>query len=375
MLNDILRREDVKRLLKEICTNDRYNKKEDNESINYQQFPLFSQSLFIAVDAFYKYSVIIDDIYLLDAYVEEVHLLFKKVSNLSDISMGINQLIGKFSGLKLGYKNYLDKKNEILQYIYNQYIENGYVFHAVSSCYVDSILENDFTPQNYHQLYDKFIKVKDIVKDVIETDFSSEYVSFTDSFIMAYYYAISSPMYFYHLVSDNQYISSKSKAAYFKNDYDLCLKNLNKLIIDLDLDMNHSNYLRETFNEEWKLLDKSNSYPVIMMVKRKLLLPETQFSISQIIDDNHLEFSEAISKIFYNRYNNIECNKKIDKSDIEIVKLYGYKDFISPLKTVEEEEEIEEVLIDEYGKISYIMLVGALLITIGVIMTIIMIVR
>ena len=372
MLNDILRRDDVKKLLREVCTNNRYNKKDSELSINYLQFPLFTQSLFVAVDALYKYSVIIEDIYLLDDYIVDVGLLFRKVSNIYDINVGLNKIIYKFSCRKLGYKDYNQKHNDVLKFVYDKYINNGYLFHAISSRYLSDIEENGFIPQKYNNIYNEFRDVNKIIPSVVDTNFDKDFVSFTDSFVMAYYYAISSPFYFYNIVCNN-YVRGNNRSSYFKNDYEMCLKNVNKLILNKDIGSRDAKIIRDAFNDEWKLLDKSNSYPVIMMLKRNLLL-HNSVDFSNIIYSS-LDVDSIMEKIFNNRYNNLECNMTLDKSDISLIKLYGYSDFISSKDdNLFDEQKDDDLVIDEYGKVSFIMVIGALLITLGVIITIIMIV-
>ena len=373
MIDSILKREDVLKLLREIAQNNRYNKKEKLDSIDYSNYVLFEQSLFIVVDALYKYSVIIEDEKYLKDFVEELNLLIKKIDNYSDIGIGVNKLITKFVVLKLGYKEKEEEnKNEILNYVYKKYISEGYLFHAISDVYKDSIIREGFVPQQYNNLYTKFKELSDIVgEDILDNDFSKTSVSFTDSFLKAYYYAINSPMYFYNIFCNNKLLTKATdKNAYMENNYDNCFNNLNKVIYKLDLNSEKANFVRDVCNKEWNLINRSNYCPTVMVVKRSLLLKDDKL----IIPNDDVELYEAVGKIISSKYDNIECNFRIDSSNIKFISLFKYSDLVKEDKKIVSTDVVEESNSNEYGKVSLLLLSGALLITLGVIITMVMII-
>ncbi len=381
MLDNILRRGDVLNLIKEIGSNNRYNKKEKMDSINYLQFVNVEQPLFILVDALFKYKVIIDDIYLLDDYIEQLDLLFRKLSNFYDIRIGINRLIAKFVAIKLGYKDKIEEnRRKILSYVYDRYIANGYLFHSVSDVYVEDIKINGFTPQKYNNLYPEFNEVKNILGNDIMGDLNEFEVSFTDNFLMAYYYAVNSPMYFYKILCDNYLITKKEdKEAYFKNDYVACFKNLNKVIYKLDLGEAKAKKVRYICNKEWNLLNRSDSCPTVMVVKRSLLLKDDIREYEEILNNTEDDLGDLVGKIIDSRFNNVKCSKKINSADIEFISLFGYKDVERQDSILESDDIIDGdkdvEFVDDYGKVSLLLLIGSMLITFGVILSIIMMSR
>ena len=325
MLNDVLSRENVNKLLKELVNNNRYNKKNVEGSVDYLRYVDNELALFVAVDALYKYKMIIDDNNLLNDFVEQLNLLFRKVDNFGDINTGINRLITKFVVLKLGYKEKEEeKKQEIINYVYDKYINNGYIFHAINDVYENNIQSNGFIPQNYNNLYKEFIGVQEIVgKDILDADFKSDEVSFTDSFEMAYFYAVNSPLYFYKLICDNELITKlEDKKAYLYNSYEECLKNINKISNKLELNTEKSEKLKEVFDKEWELINKTNYCPTIMAIKRNLVLKDSGSIHSSINYD--LSLSEVIGKIMNSKYNDIKYSNKIDSSNITFIKLPSY---------------------------------------------------
>lgn len=374
MLDDILSNENVSKLIKEVVNNNRYNKKED---ANYLEFIDNEQALFILIDALYKYRMIINDKYLFNDFVVQLNLVFRKITNFDDITNGINKLITKFTIIKLGYKEKEEEhRDEIIKYVYDKYITDGYLFHSINDVYIKDIIENGFIPQKYNNLYDKFIKLQGMLKDdVISKDFTLKSISFTDSFEKAYFYASHSPLYFYGLLCGNDLIKKEEdKKAYLFNDYEGCLKNINKIISRLELNDEKAKYLRNVFNEEWKLINKSNSGPTIMAIKRNLILKE-DINLDKIINDKNIKLVDAISKIIDSRHESINYEDKIDAKDILFIRLPSYKSFVIERKIVKEEVPKKEVKIESnnnYGKASILMIVGSILITLGVIITIIM---
>ncbi|MBQ2639831.1 MAG: hypothetical protein IJF92_03615 [Bacilli bacterium] len=376
MLYDILRREDVSKLLIEVVNNNRYNQKDEIGSIDYQKFNNTEQTLFITIDALYKYMVIIDDIKLLDDFVYQLNLLIRKIDNFHDIKTGINKLITKFCVLKLGYKDKEDKKRkEIISYIYDKYITNGYLYHAINDVYKGDIKNNGLIPQEYNNLYNEFIEIKNILgSDIISKEFFSKTIYFTDSFMMAYYYAVNSPMYFYELLCNNSII--KDKDSYIKNDYEECNKNINKIINKLELNTNNSNKVKKVFNDEWNLINKSKSCPTIIRVKRNLLLKDNK-ELDTTINNKELELSEVVERVLSSRYDEIECSSKIESKDIEFIELPNYNDLLIK-KEEKTDAELENNETTEYnnelGKVSILILLGSIFIAIGVIITMIMVV-
>ena len=85
---------------------------------------------------------------------------------------------------------------------------------------------------------------------------------------------------------------------------------------------------------------------------------------------------EIVDRMLNSKNNNISYSNKIDSTDINIVVLDTYYD--SDLKKEEKEEEeynnkeseVTSDYLNKYGSVSYLLLIGSLFITLGVILTI-----
>lgn len=388
MLDELIRRDDVENLLEDICNSARYYDKKSSNSMGYQMYFGVEQILFLFYDALFKYKIIIDDMDYFDDFFVQIDKLIRKIDNFSDISNGINRIIGRICAFKLGIKDVeeTEAKEDVLRYIYEVYMVNGYYIHGYSSHYYGSIYDKGFVVEQYDNLYEKFKKVQEILMkrkhpSILSKDFSLKQVEFTDSLLMGCYYSVNSPMFFSKLLCRNEFIDDPEEIdAYSKNDYESCLKNLYKVMTKLRLNEYEKNVFLDAFRSEWKLLDKSNSNVSLMLVPRKVFR-EYIFNIDLFINDNKdVDFAESICKLLGQK-NNVVVSDDIAKEDIVLLNLFGYKKFVKEEKKETLKSELEKTFItsdDEfafsntYGKVSMLLLLGTMLITLGVIFTIIM---
>lgn len=384
MLDSLLEREDVKKILVDICNSARYYAKETSSSMGYQMYSGSSQLLFLFYDALFKYKLIIEEMYYFNDFLEQVDKLIRKIDSFSEIGYGINRIIGRVCAYKLGI-NDIDTdyaKETVLRYIHDKYIVNGYFIHGYTPHYYSSILENGFSPENYKNLYAKFRNVQNILKEkkhlsLMDKDFDAEAVSFTDSFLMGCYYSVNSPMYFSKLVSKNEFIDDDlSLDAYAMGDYELCLKNLYKVCAKLKLSDTEKYIFLDAFKSEWKLLEKNSSTISLMLITRSSL--GVDFDIDKFITEvKDNSFIEAVCKLLGQR-SNVLVSKYIRKDDITLLNLSSSKKYTKEEKKDSLAVELERTFIrsdDEfafsntYGKVSILLLVGTMCITIGVILT------
>ena len=96
---------------------------------------------------------------------------------------------------------------------------------------------------------------------------------------------------------------------------------------------------------------------------------------NNLINNNELELNEIVDRILDNKCEDIECNFKIESKDIEFIDLPKYNDL---LEVKQEENKIEQkedsIYNNDFGKVSILIVLGSILITLGVIITMVMIV-
>ncbi len=387
MLENIFRRKDVCDFIEEILSDD-YNVEKKDYTTSNSNITAVEQILFTFLDALFKYQIILDTDVFLDEYIVQVKKLLKKLDNYYDINLGIAKIIGKLCALKLNIsdRDEDDSKRKILEYVYDRYIVHGYLFHGFSGVYKEQIQQFGFIPESYQHSYSHFIEVDKIFSgynfsDVMGKDFYGNYVTFTDDFMMGCYYGVHSPMYFSRLLSYKEKEESYGMDAYFKNDYFGCFRNLNKLMKVAGLNDYEKKYITRVCCSEWKVLQKSSSNIHILLVKREKLGYNYLIDIDTILNGTS-DLGEGILKITGSKCRDIVVDSKLESSDISFIEIPNYKMLFS-LREKQAYEDISksqiiknnnERLSNTYGKVSVLILLGSLLITLGVIFTIITII-
>ena len=376
MLYNILRRKDVCEFIEELFST---NNKKIDSLVCYCDMSNYEQVLFTFFDALFKYQIIIETDVFLDEYVEQVRKLFRKLDNFQDINLGIAKILGKICALKLNITNKEEQqaKKQILQYVYDRYIVEGYFFHGFSGVYKEQIRQYGFVPEEYQHFYSKFMEIDNIFNkrgfsSIMNKSFHENCVYFTDSFMMACYYGVNAPMYFYRLLGGAN-IDDCDKEAYFRNDYLGCFNNLNKLMRQAKLNNSERKYVTKVCCDEWKVLQKSTTNINILLVKRKSLGLNCLRDIEDIMNSDG-DLGELLLKIINSKSDSIPVSYKLNPTDVSFIEIPNYK-FLFLLRDRQANEAGSrknfEKLNNAYGKVSVLILLGSLLITLGVILTIV----
>ncbi len=381
MLNKFLNRDDVIKFIKELATEDVYlNKDIPNkiygEKINKTEYPIYT-----FVDAIFKYYIIIDDIELFDNYLDQLKRIMKKVESHNDIQMGVIKLLIKYASHKLNLTD-LDNHNnkkKMIEFFYNKYITEGYFFHSFPTIYQKDVSENGI---NNYTLPEGLTEIDSILsKYKIEGLFTEEFdrgthISITDSLFMAYFYAVSAPYYLEEISINLDRSKKTDDKAYMLKDYDKCKNNINEVIKRKEIKEKDKNQIIDFFNREWERLDIGNSIPITSMVKRKYLNKNSLSNYNEILEKSiNLDISASIKKLFESRYNEENINISIPSNKLEIIELPNIVELCKSKekKVTKDEDNISNSIVyNETGNATVVALIGILLITLGVTVTIIM---
>lgn len=386
MLERFFKRRDVTEFIDEVISNSIYSKKKNSVYDSYEVFVDSSQALFTFFDAIYKFAIIIEDEAYFSEYIMQVRKVIKKFENFNDINEGINKIIGKICALKLGLSDREDviARKYIVKYVYDKYIVSGYVFHGFPSIYKDDICKYGLVPDNYHHMYDKFIEINKIFErhgfyNILGKDFKVKGIYFTDSFILGCFYAFSAPMYFYRLLGYNSFdISNYDDKAYLNNDYFASFNNLSLLMRKAKLTEAEKKFVIKTCFEEWKLIKNSTDVSILAIKRSSVGLNYLKNIDDILAKTSFCDLGNSIGKIFNYCDNEILVTEKISSNDINVISLNNYKELKSirdmRLNDIKNRQEAynSDKIINAYGKVSILMILGSLLITLGVIATIVM---
>lgn len=374
MFDKLIENENVQELLKEIFNNPKYYEKNVEEVLKKDYF-LHERILFIFYDSLYKYQLLIGDSEYLEEFISSIELILKKFDTTDDIRFGISKLLGTLLMKKMNISkdDIEEKKDIILNYVYREYVKNGY--------YIRGLSKNDFLKDYKNKKTNKITIEEEVYKlaELLEKydfkilDKDKDKYSFNTDFTNACLESVNAPYYLYNLVVNNKFVTKNGEAYYLK-DYDLCLKNLNKVLSSLGVNDKDKKDIIDLFEDVWQSFNDDESNNIYLTFFRR-------DELHKIIDYNKKEdflFDEALYNIFTaydDFYSSTEC-----EVDIEFfVELPGICNYKVKKESVEKKEkrkvefaEDDFSLKNKYGKVTMFLVTGAVLIIIGVMVTVVL---
>ena len=381
MLKEYFLKTNVLKFIKEIKTNERYYSKKSSLSIN--SFICISNdaALYIFYEALYKYKVIINDDKLFDEYIEQVEKLYRKLDSFENIKYGINKLICKMLIIKFNIKDVELERERIIKEIYDKYIRNGYYIHGFHSSYIDDINKDGFNPEIYENYYDRFSKINDIFEkydlgSIITKNFNEKKVYFTDDFVMGCFYSNYAPLFYYKFLLNEEAFGNRiRKDNCLICDYSTLIRHLKRFMNNNSFSEDDKKYILDVVLDEWNLLHRSDNKISLLLVKRDIV-----FSKNVNLDDylrDKKDIYEVVDRMLSSKYNNLEYDKYISKDNFEIIELDSYYDVDEDIDKKEEKviNKINSDNTSNSGNVSIFIILGSLFISLGVIITIISILR
>lgn len=389
MLEELLKREDVNSFIKILKNNDRYFDKEFKKIADRKITVGKELALYIFYESLYKFQLLFEDVYMFDEYMIQLDRLYKKIDNFDDIEVGINKLLCKLLTIKLDIKDEqdIDSRREIIEYVYDKYIVDGYYIHGFNTSYTKEILEKGFNPEEYQNYYDKFSKLNKIfakynVINIIDKDFTKKEVTFTDNFLMACYYSTYGPNFFSKFLKSEDYFGRLQKQdGYLIDDYNLTISRLKRFMDNNLFKEDDKKFILDLVKDEWDLLHREDKKISLLLVKRDEISKD-KISLSEYINSDE-DLYDVVDRLLSSKKNKIECSNTIPSDKLEIITLDTYyektdvdfdKEYEEQLDKYRLEQENKEFM-DTYGSVSILLIAGSLLITLGVIVTIFMVIR
>ena len=389
MLDEYFIKTSVLRLVKEIRNNERYFKKKSELSSDSFISIGNEAALYIFYDALYKYKIIIDDEFLFDDYVDQVEKLYRKLDNFESIKYGINKLICSTLITKYNIKdiNIKEERDTIIKHVYNKYIREGYFIHGFNSTYINDIKNNGFNPEVYENYYDRFKTINSIFEkyncsNIINKDFMNKEVYFTDDLVMGCYYSSYAPLFYYKLLfNEESYGNRIRKDNCLSSDCVELSRHLKRFMNNNSFSDSDKKYILDLVDDEYNLIHRSKERISLLLVKRNLIFSKDARE-EDFLKDNS-DIYEVIDRILSPKYNNLEHTDFISKEDFKILELDTYIDREEEKKKIQREEEklkkkekeVNDDFNNKYGSVSLFLLLGALFISLGVIIMIINVLR
>ena len=401
----LLKNEHLLSILHKVLMNETTKNKVSNASINGESYSYNRYSLLITMDIVIKYQIIINDETYNNYFLNKLDTITSNYNNHEDLIIKGNSLLIDLVSNKLNVNTTkTEDKKEILKYIYDKYIVNGYCFHSFPSIFKEKTEEVGLTQDiDIKELNDlkkiDYIFSNHNYKNIISRDLKekSRAIYITDSPAMAYYYAFRSPEYMAEITSLSKYynyLKDYNKDAFYLKDYHKCKSNLASLCSHVNMTTKEEATILKTFDKRWKALNLSESLPCIAFIKRSDLAKDYLSNIDDIINSvDTIDLNILVSKITDSKYPIIKRYSNINSLDLTVITMPSYREirnnkFIikdKPKTVVEpitreayQEEKVKKEGFNfnyknafSYGNANVVALTGLLLITLGMTLTII----
>lgn len=403
MFSTIFHKENVRDFFRKITQGMIYQEKDFPKTICEEKMDSSYYTLFMGMDAIIKYMIIVKDMDYFDEYLIQLELLLRKVDNHNDIISGIHKLLINCCKLKFGFKNIDDKENkeEILKYIYKNYVLDGYYFHSFPSIFLEGVLENGLQVKNFYYELESVKEINEVFKKynynhVFSKNLEANHPSLfaCDSPFMGCFYAYHSP-YFLNEVCTDLVEKNKNYSldCFFKKDYVRCRKNLGYFMKKVGMFNSDMNSINQFFAKEWDLFYLNESRPVMAMMKRNKYHSNALEEMTKILENSsEFDLLTSVNKLLEIKSNDFEITEDILPQSFELIylptleelgfnilkenKKHGEEEI---LPNIDQDKEIEgnsgSDFINEYGNTTIVALLGVLLITIGITITLIMLGR
>ncbi len=395
----LLKNEHLLSILHNVLMNETTKNKVSNASINGESYSYNRYSLLITMDIVIKYQIIIKDETYNNYFLNKLDTITSNYNNHEDLIIKGNTLLIDLVSNKLNVTTTkTEDKKEILKYIYDKYIVNGYCFHSFPSVFKEKIDKEGLTMDiDIKELNDlkkiDYIFSNHNYKNIISRNLKekSRVIYITDSPAMAYYYAFRSPEYMAELTSFSKYynyLKDYYKDSFYLKDYYKCKSNLASLCSHVNMTTKEETTILKTFDKRWKALNLSESLPCIAFIKRSDLAKNYLSNIDDIINSvDTMDLNILMSKITDSKYPIIRRYSDINSLDLTVITMPSYREIknnkfiikdkpkvLLTTKTREdyqEEKKFNYKYAFSYGNANVVALTGLLLITLGLTLTII----
>ena len=379
----------VNRLIREVETNPKYYDKTVHKDSNYGVNIKSNLALYIFYDAIYKYKVVIDDVYLFEEYIEQIDKIYRKIDDFDGLVIGINKTLCNYVAIVLDIHDIHseESKKKIIDYFYQKYIINGYYVHGFSTVYEETICRDGFAASKYRHIYPDMVLIDSVFRkhniyNVFRKNFNNPTVSFTDDFVMACHYSSLSPGYFSHFLLHNVFSKKVQEKDYLQSNLNACTDEL-KLYMNVNLfSASDANFVLKTVKKQWKFLHSVPKRISVLLVPRKKFM--THFPKLEDYYHKNVDLYDAIDRILCPKSRNVLFDGYVSKDELQLLSFHFPLASSTTLvdNRIQIKNEVKEEkksflsklkLMDAYGVISIFIVIGSFFITLGIIISILMI--
>lgn len=378
MFDTMFIRDDVKKFIKQLKTSERYFQKSAGSFNNHFIHVSNEMALYIFYEALIKYKIILDDEFLLDEYLEQLDKLYRKLSDFDNIRLGINKLICKMLLVKLSINDVNDKdsRDKVITYIYDKYIKNGYYVHGFNFVYKDKIEKEGLIPEQYENYYDRFREVNKMLEkynlpSIISKNFDEKQIYFTDDIVMGCYYSLYAPMFYYQFLMNEASFGRIRKDNCLIEDYDSLIRHLKRFINNNGFNEKDKKFILDLVHDEWNLIHRDDKKISLLFIKRNMINIK-EAKLDDYLKDNSSLY-EVVDRLLSPKYSHLDYGEVLFNDDFSLLLLDDYYEKKEEVKKSKDDKKLEvnNDFSNKYGSVSIFILLGAIFISLGVIISII----
>lgn len=378
MFDEYFRRKDVLEFIQELQSNQKYLQKVVHKESRYGQLMGNELALYLFYDSIFKYKILIDDESLFEEYLSQVQKLYRKIVDYDDMVKGIHKLLVNLCVVSLDIRDIesVEGRERIIKHFYKKYITDGYFIHGFSTTYVEFMKGRSFIPEKYPNHYHKMIKVQQILSkyklSIMNKDFHGEEVFLTDDLIMGCYYSETSPGYFFQFLT-NQGVE---RDLYLKQNYHALISSLKRFMSSHSFGLKDQRTILKIVEEEWNFITRVPKKTSLLLIKRDKVIDYQNDKLEDYLNSNHGLYT-VIDKMLSPKYSNIGMQRALRYGEYQIISLPDFyiTSMVSERSVKSASLERPYELLNSYGVVSICLILGSFFITLGVIISIIMILR
>ena len=208
---------------------------------------------------------------------------------------------------------------------------------------------------------------------VMSKDFQKNVVDFTDDFVMACHYSAAAPGYLYQLITT----CCKDPSCYLKQDYSAVMNSLKRFMNSNSFSAGDQRIVLSIFADEWNFIHRIPRKVSLLFVKRNKIMSIDQDKLQEYLDSDKSVLS-IVERILMPKYNCLSVEQTLRYGEYQMVSLSKFYKCCVPdveLEMSSKKGFVPRTLLNSYGIASFLLIAGSLCITLGVIVTIIMILR
>ena len=321
----------VRSFLRDLLIKDKFKKITSPDYSKNKYYINNKYAFYLGIDAIIKYEQIIENEDFLEMYINELKKVFTKYKNYNHIKNGIYSTISKIVGMKLKINNIytIKAREDILHYIYSKYIIDGYFYFGFSSNYLNEIRFVGIRSNTFF-IDDKLDYINKLFKKYSGKKlFLNEKTTITDDIVIATYFALISPYYLADIIENPIFKNIKvNKECFYNHDLINIKNSISKVCFNEGLSIENTKEVVDNFTSCYNLSCGREVRPCIAKISRKSLNKNKLKDIDQIINDTDLKLTSAVYLILESRYSSYNIQKNISPSDIEVISLPTYQEFL-----------------------------------------------